>query len=105
MTTDEYKKIATTARRKVITMIHKAQTSHIGSNLSSIDILAVLYMGVVKNLNKDLREDRDRVIVSKGWIAASLYYFLAEKGVIPKEDLETYCKPGSKYIGLAEPSV
>ena len=86
-------------------MIYAAQTSHVGSCLSAIDILTVLYMGVVRNLDKNLKEDRDRVIASKGWAAASMYYFLAEKGVIPKEDLETYCKPGSKYIGLAEPYV
>ena len=105
MTNNDYKKIATAARRKVLEMIYKAQTSHIGSCLSAIDILTVLYMGVVKNLDKDFKDDRDRVIASKGWIAAVMYYFLAEKGVIPKEDLETYCAPGSKYIGLAEPTV
>lgn len=105
MNQEDYKKIAIDARKTVLGMIYKAQTSHIGSNLSCIDILAVLYMGVVQNLEKDLRQDRDRVILSKGWAAASLYYFLAEKGVIPREDLETYCMPGSKYIGLAEPVV
>jgi len=105
MTNTEYKTIATAARKKVLEMIFKAQTSHVGSCLSAIDILTVLYMGVVRNLDKDLKEDRDRVVVSKGWVAAAVYYFLAEKGIIPKEDLETYCQPGSKYIGLAEPSV
>lgn len=105
MTNNDYKKIATAARKKVLGMVYNAQTSHIGSNLSCIDILAVLYMGIVRNLDEDLKQERDRVILSKGWAAASIYYFLAEKGVIPKEDLETYCKPGSKYIGLAEPSV
>jgi transketolase len=101
----DYKKIAKDARKKVLEMVYNAQTSHIGSNLSCMDILAVLYMGVVKNLDQDLKENRDRVIASKGWTAAAVYYFLSEKGVIPKEDLETYCMPGSKYIGLAEPSV
>jgi len=100
-----YKEIATEARKKVLEMIYKAQTSHIGSNFSSIDVLTVLYMGVVQNLDKDLREDRDRIVISKGWVAASVYYFLAQKGIIPKEDLETYCKEGSKYIGLVEPNV
>ena len=100
-----YPEIACRARLKVLDMIYKAQTSHIGSNLSVIDILTVLYMGVAKNLDGDLRPDRDRIILSKGWAAASLYYFLAEKGIIPKGDLETYCMPGSKYIGLAEPTV
>jgi len=100
-----YKKIALEARKKTLEMIYKAQTSHIGSNFSSIDILTVLYMGVAQNLDKNLKEDRDRIVVSKGWVAASVYYFLAEKEIIPKEDLETYCKDDSKYIGLAEPNV
>ena len=84
-------------------MIYQAQTSHIGSNFSCLDILSVLYN--IANIDKDLKEDRDRIVVSKGWVAASIYYFLAEKEIIPKEDLEDYCKNGSKYIGLVEPCV
>jgi len=98
-----YKKIAAEARRVVLRLIYQAQTSHIGSNFSAIDMLAVLYN--IADIDKDLKEDRDRIVISKGWIAASAYYFLAEKGIIPKEDLETYCKEGSKYIGLVEPYV
>lgn len=104
-TLKEYKEIARLARIKTISMIYAAQSSHVGSCLSAIDILTVLYMGVVQNLDKDLKEDRDRIVISKGWVAASVYYFLAKKGIIPKEDLETYCKAGSKYIGLAEPGI
>ena len=100
---ESYKKIANEARKKVLSLIYQAQVSHIGSNFSCIDILAVLYS--IANIDKDLREDRDRIVISKGWVAASIYYFLSEKGIIPKEDLETFCKDGSKYIGLAEPGV
>ncbi|MEK7542381.1 MAG: transketolase [Patescibacteria group bacterium] len=103
MTTREYKKIATDARKTVLRMIYEAQTSHIGSNFSCADLLVVLYN--IANVDKDLKEDRDRIVISKGWVAATTYVLLAEKGIIPKEDLETYCRPGSKYIGLAEPSV
>ena len=98
-----YKEIAREARKEVLRLIYQAQTSHIGSNFSCIDILTVLYN--IANIDKDLKEDRDRIVISKGWVAASVYYFLAQKGIIPKEDLETYCKDGSKYIGLVEPGV
>ncbi len=98
-----YKKIALEARKTVLRLIYQAQTSHVGSNLSAIDILAVLYN--IANIDKDLKEDRDRIVVSKGWVAASVYYFLAKKGIIPEEDLETYCREGSKYIGLVEPNI
>jgi len=98
-----YKEIALEVRKTVLRLIYQAQTSHIGSNFSCIDILTVLYS--IANVDKDLKEDRDRIVVSKGWVAAAMYVFLDRKGIIPKEDLETYCKNGSKYIGLAEPNV
>ncbi|KKP32818.1 MAG: hypothetical protein A2312_00100 [Candidatus Staskawiczbacteria bacterium RIFOXYB2_FULL_32_9] len=100
---EDYAKIANNARKKVLEMVHKAGTSHIGSNFSCIDIMAVLFSRI--NLDKNLKENRDRFILSKGWVAASLYYFLAEKGIIPKNDLDTYCIGNSKYIGLAEPEI
>lgn len=92
-----YQEIARKARVKVLKMIYDAQVSHIGSNFSCIDILTVLFE------KADLT--KDKIIFSKGWIAASAYYFLAEKGIIPKEDLEKFCKEDSFYIGLVEPSV
>ena len=91
-------------RRKVLEMIYKAQTSHIGSNFSCVDIMTVLY-GRILNIDQDLKPDRDRFILSKGWAAATLYVLLAEKGIIPKEDLDTYCQEGSPYIGLVEKTV
>ena len=100
---EDYKKLASECRKVVLKMVHLAGTSHIGSNFSCIDVLVVLFSKL--NIDKNLKENRDRFILSKGWAAASLYYFLAEKGIIPKEDLETYCIGDSKYIGLAEPGI
>jgi len=97
MAISEYKRIAIEARKKVLEMIYKAQTSHIGSNFSCLDLLTVLFE------KADL--DKDKIILSKGWAAASLYYFLWRKGRITKEELDSYCQPGSKFIGLAEPIV
>lgn len=93
----EYKEIAKEARIKVLEMIYKAQTSHIGSNFSVIDLATVLYE------KADLK--KDKIIWSAGWKAATAYYFLARKGIIPERELETYCRDGSKYIGLLEPTV
>src|SRR3989344_3863390 len=92
-----YKEIARQARIKVIELIWKAQTSHLGSNFSIIDILTVLFE------KADL--DKDKIILSKGWAAASLYYFLWRKGRITEEELNSYCRLGSKFIGLAEPVI
>ncbi len=98
-----YKEKAREARLKVLEMIHLAGTSHIGSNFSCMDIMTVIFSKI--NLDKHLKENRDRFVLSKGWVAASLYFFLSEKGVIPKKDLEEYCIGDSKYIGLAEPEI
>jgi transketolase len=92
-----YDNLATKARIAVLNMITAAQTSHIGSNLSCIDLLTVLFERT--NLSED------KVLFSKGWASASAYYFLAEKGIIPKSALDTYCKPGSHLNGLLEPGV
>lgn len=97
MRTTEYKKIAIQARKTILRLIHKAQTSHIGSNFSCVDILAVLF--------KKIDLDKDKVILSKGWAAVALYYFLWRKGRITEKELNSYCMPGSKFIGLAEPII
>lgn len=93
-TKDKYKEKAKAARLKVLEMIHKAGTSHIASNFSVIDIATVLY--------ENLKEG-DEVVWSKGWAAATIYYFLAQQGKIQKEDLEKF--PQHPYLGLAETSV
>lgn len=91
-----YKEIANNARKAVLRMIFKAQSSHIGSNFSSVDILTVLF--------EKLDFKHDRLVAGKSWVAATLYYLLAQKGIIPKEDLERYCQPGEKvYMGVLEP--
>ena len=71
-----YKEIARQARLKVLEMIWRGQVSHIGSNFSCIDLLSVLFE------RADLK--KDKILFSKGWVAASAFYFLAEKGFIPK---------------------
>lgn len=75
-------------------MVHRARTSHIASNFSVIDIATVLYANLKKG---------DEVVWSKGWAAASIYYFLAKQGKIPKKDLDKF--PNPPYIGLAETTV
>ena len=88
---ETFEEIAKSVRRDVLEMIYEAQTSHIGSNFSAIDILVVLF---------DLMTEKDNFILSKSWAAASVYSLLARRGDIPKEDLKTYCKENSPLIGL-----
>lgn len=94
---EKYKNIAKEARLKVLDMVYKAGSSHIGSNFSVIDIFTVLFEKV------DLK--KDKIILSAGWKAAAFYYFLAKKRYFPEEWLDTYNQEGSKLIGLTEPGV
>lgn len=89
-----YKEQALAARLKVLQMIHHAQTSHIASNFSVIDIATVLYANL---------KEGDEVVWSKGWVSASIYYFLAKQGKIPVEDLDKF--QDKEYLGLAETNV
>lgn len=88
------------ARLEVAKVLNKSGDSHIGGGYSSIDILSVLYNGVL-NINKDNLDDpnRDIFILSKGHIAATLYTILALKGIISTEDLADHIKNGSVYAG------
>jgi len=91
-----YEQISKQARLTILDMVYKAQSSHIGSLFSCVEILAALFQKM---------KEQDQFVLSAGWKAAALYYFLSEKGVIPKEDLLTYNQEGSKLIGLTEPGV
>ena len=91
-----YEDIAREGRKTVLKMIYAAQSSHLGSNFSAIDVMAVLF--------ENMDRKKDKFIASKGWVAASVYYFLAKKGVIPEAHLARYCgEDETEYIGLVEP--
>lgn len=92
--------LAKSIRVHALTMVHKANASHIGSCLSIADILAVLYSKILRiDLSNLAWPERDRFILSKGHAAAILYAVLAEKGFFPKEWLDAYCQDGSKLTG------
>ncbi len=87
-------------RGHCLRMIHKAKTSHIGSNLSITELLAHLYQYWLKyDIKNPEWKNRDRLILSKGHAAAAMYAVLAEKGFFPLDWLDSYCMNGSKLYG------
>ena len=87
-------------RRHVVEMTHISHGSHIGAALSIADILAVLYTDFVDiEKIKSNDKERTRVILSKGHAGAAMYAVLAEKGLIPIEELKTHYTDGSKLSG------
>jgi len=96
----DYKNLSTEIRKKILKMIFSSQTSHIGSSLSIVDILTVLYLKILFiNPEEPWSEDRDRLILSKGHACASLYATLALRGFFPEEILDTYCLDGGMLSG------
>jgi transketolase len=92
--------MALAIRRHAVRMTHLGKSSHVGSVLSLADILAVLY-GRVMTLNpaEPRCAKRDRFILSKGHAGAGVYAALAERGFMPREQLDTHYQNGSKLSG------
>jgi transketolase len=92
--------LARRIRIHALKMANRGGGSHIGSALSIIDILAVLYNDVLYVNPKDHHmANRDRFILSKGHAGAAVYATLAEVGFFPIEKLETHYQDGSDLSG------
>jgi len=92
--------LALEARLSTLHMVATSKAAHIGSCLSMLDILAVLYADVAQVNPDNLKdENRDLVIVSKGHAAAGLYSILGHRGFFPIEQLQTYCQNSSPFFG------
>ena len=91
------KQISKIIRKDTIKIIHNTNTAHLGSCLSCIDILTVIYFTklIFKKKPNNKNNLSDTFILSKGHAAPALYVVLNMKGYISKKILNTYSKPGS----------
>ena len=94
------KDIALKSRISCLRMISQAKAAHLGSSLSVIDILSVLF-GKSAKIDKSNPESisNDQVIVSKGHAAAGTYAAMAHSGFFKLDTLDTYCMNGSLLGG------
>ena len=93
--------VATQARQTVVEAAIRARTCHIGSALSIVDILAVLYADVLP-----ATEPEPRVLLSKGHAASALYATLAAVGTLDREGvINGYCADGGRLHGHPERGV
>ena len=90
-------------RRLVIRALAGGERGHIGSSMSLIEILRVLYDDVLRQRpdEPDWRE-RDRCILSKGHGCLALYAILADLGFFPLEELDRFCHHDGKLGGHPE---
>ena len=85
-------------RRNIIKMANNAKSGHIGGAFSAVEILTTLYQKVM-NVSPEMKNDRDRFVLSKGHASAVYYSVLSQKGFFPEEELMTFRLFGSRLQG------
>ena len=95
-----FDKMAYAMKLKILELAHNASPNgvHVGGALSSAEILVALTS--VANLSD--KQDRDRIILSKGHGALALYTALWQKGFINESELAAYDSDGGVFY--AHPS-
>ena len=92
-------------RRMAVRTLVGGGRGHIGSTMSLIEILRVLFDDILRYRPADPEwRERDRLILSKGHGCIALYVMLADKGFIPVETLDTFCRFDSPLGGHPEAS-
>lgn len=84
------------ARITALKMVYSAKASHIGSSLSAIDLLSVIYS---RAKDPGAGGHSDFVLISKGHAAAGVYAVLKEFGYLSEQDIASYCQDGAKLSG------
>ena len=90
-------------RQNILKMVYTAQSGHIGGSLSSCEIMTVLFhkcmKHAIKGKNHRSYKKRDRFVLSKGHVSPIYYSVLAQVGFIPKDELMTFRKLGTRLQG------
>ncbi len=93
---EELKEKAFEIRAATIREIASFGSGHIGGAMSICDLLALLYFEEMNIEEKNpAKEDRDRLVVSKGHAGPAVYASLALKGYFPMEMLATLNRGGT----------
>jgi transketolase len=72
----------------ILTMVHEADSGHVGGSLGSADLLVALYYHVMQHRPEEPEwPERDRFILSKGHCTPVIYAVLADCGYFPVSDL------------------
>jgi len=78
-------------RKNIIEAVYAAQSGHPGGSLSSADLLALLYLKIMKiDPQNPADPARDRFVLSKGHCTPALYAALAQRGFFPEADLKGF---------------
>ncbi len=84
-------------RRDVVRLSHAANTGHIGSSLSCVDLTVGIFSHFLKfDPANPAAPHRDRFLMSKGHACVPLYSALAEIGFLPRDVYESYGVDGGQ---------
>lgn len=83
-------------RQRVLEMVYRSGSGHIGGSFSSAEIVAWLYSYFDLTSYKP---DRDRLVLSKGHAVPIIYAALRELNVLTDDDLQTFREIDSKLQG------
>ena len=84
------KKTTKNLRTNILTLSHKAKSSHVGGCLSIVEILTALFNNILKTSPKKKNFFEDTFILSKGHACLALYCMLYEKKILSKKTLFGY---------------
>jgi transketolase len=81
-------------RNQIYDMCVNAQTGHVNSAFSCVEILVALYQGGILRVQPEDPQwkDRDKFILSKGQASVALYPVLADMGFFPEEELNHFAQ-------------
>jgi transketolase len=87
-------------RRAILEMLTISGSGHSGGSLSVTDLVtALLFRDLRYDPHNPAWADRDRLVLSKGHAAPAFYAALAVRGWIPREELATLRRLGSRLQG------
>lgn len=93
---DDLKRTAREIRGDLVKLSHDTKTQHLGGSLSCVDIMVAAYWAVMEIDPPNYQDTkRDRLILSKGHAASTLFVTLAKRGYFSPDLLKTYASPGS----------
>ncbi len=80
-------------RRRILDISQQVGALHIAPAFSCTEIVDVIYNGLMR---WDGDESQDVILISKGHGTMIQYVILEEKGILTREDMDLYCKPGGR---------
>ena len=90
---------STSIRKTILEMLYRSKASHLGSNMSVVEMQIGMLASVEIEKIKNQSFNRSRIIISKGHCAAATYATLYHFGLIEEILLKNYHLNGSYLTG------